>query len=143
MKLPTFEEGMVPDITRVPTGLWSFDRAVGNKGVLGLPLRTMTELYGYEAAGKSTFGLYLLGCVKKTGTFGIMDLETSIDPEYVPIAAGQSGFTGTIKTIDYAIMKKKKKVDRYHEDMASEAAGMLLEPNVNGFMLDSLGMWMS
>jgi len=143
MKLPTFEEGMVPDIERIPTGLWSFDRAVGNKGVLGLPLRTLTELYGYEAAGKSTLGLYLLGCVRKEGEIGIMDLETSIDPEYVPMAAGQSGFTGNIKTIDYAIMKKKKKVQRYHEAMAQEAAEMLLKSGSNGFMLDSLGMWMS
>jgi RecA/RadA recombinase len=103
----------------------------------------MTELYGYEHSGKSTFALFLLGCVRKDGVVGIMDLETSIDPEYVPIATGQSGFKGTIKTIDYAIMKKKKKVERYHEDMAKEAAEMLLDEDVNGFMLDSLGMWKS
>lgn len=141
--LPTITEGIVPTVERYETGLWSFDRAVGNKGEYGLPLRTITELYGYEHSGKSTFAYYLLGAIRPEGKVGIVDFETSIDPEYLPVVMSKAGYTGEVKIIDYAIRKKDKKIERPHEDQAQEAAELLLEEETNGICIDSLGMWAS
>ncbi len=137
---PTVEEGQIPTVTRINTGLWSFDKAVSNIET-GMPLRTIIELYGNEHTGKSSLAFFLAARVKKTGRVGIMDTEGALDPNYLETTFGRAGFEGTMKVVDYAKLKKKEKVQRPHEEMAQELADYLLDDDFNAIIIDSLGMW--
>ena len=57
-------EGEVPTVDRFPTGLWSLDRALGQNGQWGAPLRSIYEIYGYPHVGKSSLSYYLAGRVQ-------------------------------------------------------------------------------
>ena len=137
---PTIEEGQVPTVFRLRTGLWSIDQALRNIEP-GLPLRTIVELYGNPGTGKSSLAYFLAGRIKETGKVGIMDTEGALDPGYLKVAFGRAGFKGIIKVVDYSKLKKKEKVQRPHEEMAQELADYLLDPDFNAIIIDSLGMW--
>src|SRR5678815_901328 len=72
-----FEEGNYPTLERVPLGLFSLDLALSSKGDLGLPMRVLTEMYGYTNVGKSTLAYYMLGKVAQHSNtaISIADLE--------------------------------------------------------------------
>ena len=130
-------EGEVPTVDRFPTGLWSLDRALGQNGQWGAPLRSIYEIYGYPHVGKSSLSYYLAGCVRPKGKIVIADVEGTMDGAYLKSCVAQSGFQGTIKIVDYA----DKKGPRHHEAMIQEAADALYDDEeVNASVLDSIGM---
>ena len=64
----------------VPTGSLSLDMALG---VGGIPRGRVTEIYGTEAAGKSTLALHIMAETQKLGgTAAYVDVEHALDPFY-------------------------------------------------------------
>ena len=128
-------EGDAPEVVRIKTGLWSFDRAVGNPrtGEVGLPARSLVELFGHVHCGKSTLAYYLSGCGNPKGTVVLADVE-GVDREFLISAAGQSGFGGTIRIVPE--MEKKK--PRPQEEMLMELADSLWEESVTSGIFDSV-----
>lgn len=145
MILPMMEGFQIPQIERVPTGLWSLDRSLGDQttGQIGMPLRCMTEIYGREHSGKSSLAYYLAGIIRPEGRIHLMDTEGFPDPDYLINSLAIAGFVGGINVIDAAKESKKKKEARLHTEMATELADYLIEPETNAVIMDSLGMYMS
>jgi KaiC/GvpD/RAD55 family RecA-like ATPase len=57
-------KGDAPSITRLETGLYSFDRAFENrKGEIGFPLGKGVEVFGATNTGKSTIVYGLAGMI--------------------------------------------------------------------------------
>lgn len=133
-------EGQIPEVERVRLGLWSLDRALGDKDILGLPTRSIIEVYGKWHAGKSSLAYYMAGRAAPKGKIYIADLEGTADPTYIVSSVSQSGFEGTVKSVDYqdAESKKKKKF-RSHESMMQELADALFDEDVTAGILDSVG----
>ena len=69
---------------RVPTGLYSFDVAMGNTTTRGFPLGQISEIYGDPSVGKSTFSYYL---AVKTAT---QDINRKL-PDKFPIEEKDRG----------------------------------------------------
>jgi len=136
-------DGTVHEVERRITELWSLDNALGFQGRRGMPVRCVYELYGREQVGKSTLAYYLAGKVRETGTVVVLDNEGGLDITYATQAIAQSGFHGTIKVIDIAKKSKGNITARAMEEMAQEAADLLLKEDVNAIVVDSLGMWQS
>ncbi len=64
----------------IPTGSLSLDLALG---VGGIPKGRVTEIYGTEAAGKSTLAIHIMSeSQKKGGTAAYVDVEHALDPAY-------------------------------------------------------------
>ena len=64
----------------VPTGSLSLDIALG---VGGIPKGRVTEIFGTEAAGKSTLALHIMAETQKMGgTAAYIDVEHALDPAY-------------------------------------------------------------
>ena len=64
----------------VSTGSLSLDVALG---VGGIPRGRVTEIYGTEAAGKSTLALHIMAETQKMGgTAAYIDVEHALDPAY-------------------------------------------------------------
>ena len=64
----------------VPTGSLALDIALG---VGGLPKGRVTEIYGTEAAGKSTLALHIMAETQAMpGTAAYIDVEHALDPSY-------------------------------------------------------------
>lgn len=64
----------------VSTGSLSLDIALG---VGGIPKGRVTEIYGTEAAGKSTLALHIMAETQKMGgTAAYVDVEHALDPTY-------------------------------------------------------------
>lgn len=64
----------------IPTGIPSLDKALG---IGGIPLGRIVEIYGPEAAGKTTLALTILAqCQKKGGQVAFVDAEHALDPIY-------------------------------------------------------------
>ncbi len=64
----------------IPTGSLSLDIALG---VGGIPRGRVTEIFGAEAAGKSTLAQHILAeAQKQGGTAAYIDVEHSLDPSY-------------------------------------------------------------
>ena len=64
----------------VPTGSLSLDVALG---VGGIPKGRVTEIFGTEAAGKSTLALHIMAETQKMGgTAAYVDVEHALDPAY-------------------------------------------------------------
>lgn len=122
------------------TGLWSLNRALGFRGELGIPLRSLFELYGYEASGKSTLAYYLSARVRSTGTIWIADLEATPGiKDYVREVMSHADFRGTVRIADYTKLKAKKTVFRSHEVQLQDAIDALLENEVSASIVDSIG----
>ena len=78
MRLGQAAEKLTSEV--VPTGSLSLDIALG---VGGLPRGRVTEIYGTEAAGKSTLALHIMAETQKSGgTAAYIDVEHALDPTY-------------------------------------------------------------
>jgi RecA/RadA recombinase len=123
------------------TGLFSFDVALGKKNVkrgvtqLGVPDKTITEIYGSTHVGKSTLAYYLAGALNPTGKILLCDLE-GYDIDYIPVALSQSMSDGEIEIINAATDKGHP---RDHEEMLTEFANRLAEKEISCGIWDSVG----
>ena len=78
MRLGQGSELQAADV--VPTGSLALDIALG---VGGIPKGRIAEIYGTEAAGKSTLALHIMGETQKMGgTAAYIDVEHALDPSY-------------------------------------------------------------
>lgn len=129
--------GRYPTLTRIKTGLFSLDYALSHEGNMGIPLRVITELYGYTHSGKSTLAYYLAGKVaaEMGGTITDADLEMN-DVAYIPFAVGMSGYKGDVKMVD--VTNDKGKI-RTHEDILMDMAKDLYKEEVAAVIWDSVG----
>ena len=64
----------------IPTGSLTLDLALG---VGGIPRGRVTEIYGTEAAGKSTLAIHIMAETQKAGGLAAyIDVEHAMDPQY-------------------------------------------------------------
>ena len=64
----------------IPTGSISLDLAIG---IGGIPRGRVTEIFGGEAAGKSTLAQHIIAEAQKLGgTAAYIDAEHALDPSY-------------------------------------------------------------
>ena len=71
------------DVEVIPTGIISVDRALG---VGGLPRGRMTEIFGPEASGKTTFTLSIIAQAQiHGGVTAFIDAEHAFDPSYAKV----------------------------------------------------------
>lgn len=123
------------NITRRSTGLYSLDLALAGGGSIGLPLRSLVEVYGNTHVGKSTLTYYLSGMVAERGTIDLCDLE-GLDTAYLRNVLLNSNFRGHVKIMD-SVDKGKP---RHHADMVNEmASDFISKPDTNVVILDSVG----
>ena len=135
--------GKVLEVERVPSGLWSWDRAIGFQGLAGTPSRGIIELYGDEHTGKTTLACFLVGQRSLESDLVLCDLEGSIDPNYLEKITENAGHSGAIRVITDTVLKKKKPTPRSHEEMVQEAMDSLLDKDVASFIVDSYGAFTS
>ena len=126
-------------VTRLPLGLYSIDRAFGFRGEIGLPLRSVVELYGPSHSGKTTFALDVATRVDPEGTVWYADLEGTLDKEYAREVARTAGFRGTLRITDYTEKKKGKLIMRSHEAQTQDVIEAMMDPDVKAGILDSIG----
>ena len=131
--------GSYPSLVRFETGLYSIDAALQSPtGDIGLPLRSIYEIYGRPGVGKSSLSYYLAG---KTASLlpdkriDLCDLEI-LDPDYVIASLEHSGFDGTLNFIGMRDTKNKR---RSHESMIQELQSNLELDDVSCGILDSVG----
>lgn len=128
--------GGYPSITRCRSGLFSLDLALGNpQGELGIPMRTVGEIYGYTNTGKSSLSYFLSAVLTGKGQVTVCDLENA-DPEYVRTVMENAGMDGGVRLIDSVDAKGKP---RLHEDMLGELAVSLSDEEVGATIYDSVG----
>lgn len=129
--------GRYPVLTRIKTGLFSLDYALSQEGNLGLPLRVITELYGYTNSGKSTLAYFIAGKVASEmgGSITVADIEMN-DTKYIPFATGIAGFKGSVRMVD--VTDEKGKI-MTHEDILMVMAKDLLKDDVSSVVWDSVG----
>ena len=127
--------GRYPTITRTRTGLFSLDVAIANKGELGLPTRTVLELYGYSNAGKSTLAYYLASKVSGTGVVAVCDLEM-LDRDYLKKVFENSGFSGAVQIMDVTDEKGKPVSD---EEQLQHLRNRLYDEDCGSAIIDSVG----
>ena len=135
--------GDLPEIERFKTDLWSFDRAVGFGNKLGTTLRSLIELYGNEASGKSTLGYYLAGKVASERGIWIADLEGTMDKWYVNDVTARAGHTGIIRVSDYGETKRGKQSWVPHEQQLQQSIDSILDEDYGAGMVDSIGAFVS
>ena len=74
-------EGGVENVSVIPSGSVSLDRALG---VGGLPEGRIIEIYGPESSGKTTLALHAIASIQqKGGVAAFVDAEHAMDPRYV------------------------------------------------------------
>lgn len=129
--------GRYPTLTRVKTGLFSLDYALSYEGNLGIPLRVISEFFGYTNVGKTTLADYVAGKIaaEMGGSITIADLEMN-DVSYIPFAVGMAGYKGNVRMVD--VTDEKKKI-RTHEDVLMDMAKDLLKESVAAVVWDSVG----
>jgi len=127
--------GRYPTLSRVKTGLFSLDFALSHRGDLGLPLRVITEIYGYPNVGKSTLSYFLGGKIADK-EITVADLEMNDSQGYMTQAVSMSGFKGNIRMID--VTDEKGKI-RTHEKMLMDMAKDLLKEEIRAIIWDSVG----
>lgn len=130
-------------VVRLPLGLYSMDKAFSFRGVDGLPLRSVVELYGPTHSGKTTFALDVAARINPDATICYADLEGTLDKDYAREVARTAGFHGTIRITNYTEKKKGKVVMRTHEAQLQEAIEAILDDEVSAGILDSVGAFMS
>ncbi|MBW7959868.1 recombinase RecA [Patescibacteria group bacterium] len=75
-----FGQGPVVPVDVIPTGIMALDTALG---VGGIPKGRIIEIFGPEAAGKTTVCLSIIAeAQKKGGTAAFIDAEHALDPEW-------------------------------------------------------------
>jgi recombination protein RecA len=126
--------GSYPKLSRVRTGLFSLDCALSSRGDLGLPLRSLLELYGYTNSGKSTLAYYLASKATETGNAAICDLENA-DVEYIKTTMGRE-MDGDVYIVDLVDAK-----GGYikHEEMLKDMVIHLAKEDYGATILDSVG----
>jgi RecA/RadA recombinase len=78
MRLGETEQALTTE--SLPTGCLSLDIALG---IGGVPRARVTEIYGAEAAGKSTIAMHIMAESQKLGgTAAYIDVEHAMDPSY-------------------------------------------------------------
>ena len=123
--------GDAPEIRRLQTGLWSFDRAFENrKGDIGFPLGKGTEIYGPTHCGKSTIAYGLSGIVaaSQKKNIALADLE-GFDPEFLVTVLENAEFSGDVQYI-------QKSTD---EAVLDELVVFLRKKDYGVGILDSIG----
>lgn len=133
--MPVDVIGSYPEIVRARTGLYSLDWAFSSRGNLGVPMRTILELYGYTNAGKSTLAYYLAGKVTNKGKVNVADLEAA-DIEYIKQALENTGMDGQVEILDL-IDDKGKPIP--HEEILQTAVRSIKEETTRAVILDSVG----
>ena len=114
-------KGNIPPIEKIPTGLWSIDRATGG----GFARRRWNHIFGPKSSGKSTVCLLVSKEVQKMGgTVAYIDAEHSFDPVYA-----HSLGVDTEKNFYYA---------RPHTIEESETIIQKLAPLVDLVIVDSI-----
>ena len=83
-------EGEYPEVSRISSGIYSLDYALSSQNNLGMPLRTIYEVFGRPGAGKSSLVYYLAGKVNPNSRIELCDLE-GLDRDYVVSSLTQSG----------------------------------------------------
>jgi RecA/RadA recombinase len=127
--------GNYPAILRKESGLFSLDLALSSRGELGIPMRSIMELYGYTNVGKSTLSYYLAGHLTEKGTVVDCDLENA-DRKYYQRALVNSGLSGIGHLID-SVDDKKKPIP--HEVMLGDMATRFVDEETGACILDSIG----
>ena len=78
VRLGQVDQKMMTEV--IPTGSLALDIALG---VGGIPKGRVTEIYGTEAAGKSTLAIHVMAETQKGGgTAAYIDVEHALDPVY-------------------------------------------------------------
>lgn len=127
--------GDYPQIERRSTGIYSLDFALSSRnGELGMPLRSLYEIFGPSGTGKSTFSYYLSGCVDPTGKINVAPLELQ-DKEYMAACVHAAGFSGTLNIMDMTDGKKALT----HEKIIDNLSRSVLDDGVSAVVLDSVG----
>lgn len=127
--------GTYPTLVRGRTGLFSLDMAMRDRNKIGIPMRTIMELYGYTNAGKSTLAYYLSGKLTGEGNVSVCDLEFC-DREYVSSCLSTAGMNGSVKILSPTDEKGKP---LSHENMLLETARDLYDEEFGATILDSVG----
>lgn len=133
--------GEIYPVVYAKTGLWSFDRALGFRGEVGVPLRSLFELYGHEHSGKSTLAWFIAASIGSGGKIWIADLEGTLDKKYIKNVVENAGYSGEVEIVRYIAKKKKKGKDvmRSHEAQLQEVVDALLDPETQASVVDSIG----
>lgn len=77
------KDGVKLDVSALPTGIISLDKALG---VGGVPRGRVIEIYGPESSGKTTLTLSILAQTQSTGgTAAFVDAEHAFDPGYAKL----------------------------------------------------------
>ena len=93
--------GSLSPVTRVITGLHSFDRAFINQvGAIGFPIGKGVEIFGQTHVGKSTITYGLAGMVAQSlqKNIALADFE-GFDPAFLTTVLQSSGFDGNVLCI--------------------------------------------
>ena len=78
MRLGEISDQLIADA--IPTGSLALDIALG---IGGIPRGRVTEIFGAEAAGKSTLAIHIMAETQKAGgTAAYIDVEHALDPIY-------------------------------------------------------------
>ena len=133
--------GTTYPVVYVQTDLWSFDRSLGFRGEVGVPLRSIFELYGDEHIGKTTFAEHVVAKVRTDATVWIANLEDAVDKRYITDVFRNAGFTGIVRIADQKMTKKGKDVPRPHEAQVQDVLEALMEDEVSAGIVDSIGMF--
>ena len=134
--------GEYPRIQRISSGIYSLDNALrSSSGEMGLPLRSIYEIYGWPGVGKSSLSYYLAGmtatAMNPESRIDLLDLEI-LDPDYVISSLEHTGFQGTLNFLGGHSADKKKK-RQTHEELIQELASNLELNEVSCGVLDSIG----
>ena len=93
MRLGELSQSIATEV--IPTGSLTLDLALG---VGGIPRGRVTEIYGSEAAGKSTLAIHIMAETQKAGGLAAyIDVEHAMDPQY----AGNCGLN-----LDYLLISQ-------------------------------------
>lgn len=134
----TFIGDAVPETERIITGFHSLDRALGDKtrGIIGFPIRTLTEIYGQAGIGKTTFMMTLAGMFANQlgGRIAFADLEGQ-SRDTVSNALEMGGYLGEID-----LLRTAKTVT--HSNLLDNMIDSFRTPECNVALLDSMGAFM-
>lgn len=131
--MPLKITGRYPVVNHKRTGLFSLDLAMAQGPLLGYPMRTATELYGYPEVGKSTLAYYLASVLAEKKVV-ICDLEF-LDTEYIRKIMTNMKFEGEVQIVDRTDAKGKPIP---HEKMLQSMIATLYEEGTGVAIWDSL-----
>jgi RecA/RadA recombinase len=122
--------GDAPPVTRLETGLWSFDRSFVNRaGDIGFPIGVGIEIYGLTHCGKSTitYGLAGLIAASREKAIALADLE-GFDPDFLTSILDNAGYSGDVQNIQ----------EETDEETLNELVSFMYDENYCVGILDSI-----